>query len=164
MRRKIKRGMAFVLALSALSNTAWAYDSSRWEDFCYAMQDEVDPDVIKQAPPPDVTPFQEAQPIAPSMTQVFCTIRVMGSRIYCGAMIGLQPEYMSVLKLHLQKSKDGKEWETQESWTVADHVASQIVNMSAFGYQYRLRVVVDIYSTEGKRVKQIEKFSSCVWG
>lgn len=164
MKRKTKRSIAFFLALGTLSGSAWAHDPSRWENFCYAMQEEADPNIIKQAPPPDVTPFQEAQPIAPSMTQVFCTIRVMGTQVYCGAMIGLQPEYMSVMKLQLQKSEDGKAWETQESWTAADHVASQIVSVPPFAYQYRLRVVVDIYSTEGERVKQIEKFSSCVWG
>ena len=164
MKRKIKRSIAFLLALGTLSSTAWAHDLSRWENFCYAMQKEVDPNIIKQAPPPDVTPFQEAQPIAPSMTQIFCTIRVMGTQVYCGAMVGLQPEYMSVMKLQLQKSEDGKAWETQESWTAADHLASQIVSVPPFAYQYRLRVVVDIYSTEGERVKQIEKFSSCVRG
>lgn len=106
MKQKIKRSVAFLLALGTLGSTAWASDkTSRWENFCDAMQAEVDKDAIKQAPPPDVTPFQEAQPIAPSMTQVFCTIRVMGSKIYCGAMVGLQPEYMSVIKLQLQKAK-----------------------------------------------------------
>ncbi len=165
MKQKIKRSVAFLLALGTLGSTAWASDkTSRWEDFCDAMQAGVDEDVIKQAPPPDVTPFQEAQPIAPSMTQVFCTIRVMGLQIYCGAMVGLQPEYMSVIKLQLQKSKDGSVWETQESWTIPDHVASQIVDVPAFQYQYRVRVVVDIYTTEGERIKQIEKFSSRVWG
>lgn len=166
MKRKIKQSAAVLLALGTLSSTAWAHEpeSNSWENFCYAMQAEADPDVIKQAPPPDVTPFQKAQPIAPSMTQVFCTIRVIGTQVYCGAMVGLQPEYMSVMKLQLQKSKDGKAWETQESWTVADHLASQMVSVPPFTYQYRLRVVVDIYSTEGERVKQIEKFSSCVWG
>lgn len=165
MKRKIKQSVAFLLALGMLSSTAWANDkTSRWEEFCDAMQAGVDEKAIKQAPPPDVTPFQEAQPIVPSMTQVFCTIRVMGSKIYCGAMVGLQPEYMSVLKLQLQKSKDGSAWETQASWTVPDHVASQIVDVPAFQYQYRVRVVVDIYTTEGKRIKQIEKCSSRVWG
>ncbi len=165
MKQKIKRSVAFLLALGTLSSTAWASDkTSRWEEFCDAMQAEVDKDAIKQAPPPDVTPFQEAQPIVPSMTQVFCTIRVMGLQIYCGAMVGLQPEYMSVIKLQLQKSKDGSTWETQESWTIPDHVASQIADVPAYQYQYRVRVVVDIYTTEGKRIKQIEKFSSRVWG
>lgn len=88
MRRIIKQGLVVALALGTLGSTAWAHDPSRWENFCYAMQEEVDPNIIKQAPPPDVTPFQEAQPIAP-MTQIFCGIRIVDSAIYCNAMIGL---------------------------------------------------------------------------
>lgn len=71
MRRIIKQGLVVALALGTLGSTAWASDKmSRWEGFCYAMQADVNAETIKQAPPPDVTPFQKAQPIAP-MTQIF---------------------------------------------------------------------------------------------
>lgn len=80
MRRIIKQGLVVALALGTLGSTAWASDKmSRWEGFCYAMQADVNAETIKQAPPPDVTPFQEAQPIAP-MTQIFCGIRIVGSK------------------------------------------------------------------------------------
>ena len=79
MRRIIKQGLVVALALGTLGSTAWASDKmSRWEGFCYAMQADVNAETIKQAPPPDVTPFQEAQPIEP-MTQIFCGIRIVGS-------------------------------------------------------------------------------------
>lgn len=66
MRRIIKQGLVVALALGTLGSTAWASDkTSRWEDFCYAMQADVNAETIKQAPPPDVTPFQEVQSIAP---------------------------------------------------------------------------------------------------
>ena len=81
MRRIIKQGLAVALALGTLGSTAWASDkTSRWEDFCYAMQADVNAETIKQAPPPDVTPFQEVQSIAP-MTQIFCGIRIVDSAI-----------------------------------------------------------------------------------
>ena len=65
MRRIIKQGLVVALALGTLGSTAWASDKmSRWEGFCYAMQADVNAETIKQAPPPDVTPFQEAQPLS----------------------------------------------------------------------------------------------------
>lgn len=163
MRRIIKQGLVVALALGTLSSSAWAHDPSRWEDFCYAMQADVNAETIKQAPPPDVTPFQEAQPIAP-MTQIFCGIRIVGSEIYCNAMIGLPTGYTGILRVQLQNSKDGENWETQHTWLCSDSTVSYMDRIAGLDLQYRVRVVADVSNAAGEKIKQIEKVSSCVWG
>lgn len=164
MRRIIKQGLVVALALGTLGSTAWASDkTSRWEGFCYAMQADVNAETIKQAPPPDVTPFQEAQPIAP-MTQIFCGIRIVGSEIYCNAMIGLPTGYTGILRVQLQNSKDGENWETQHTWLCSDSTVSYVDWIAGLDLQYRVRVVADVSNAAGEKVKQIEKVSSCVWG
>lgn len=164
MRRIIKQGLVVALALGTLGSPAWASDkTSRWEGFCYAMQADVNAETIKQAPPPDVTPFQEAQPIAP-MTQIFCGIRIVGSEIYCNAMIGLPTGYTGILRVQLQNSKDGENWETQHTWLCSDSTVSYMDRIAGLDLQYRVRVVADVSNAAGEKVKQIEKVSSCVWG
>ena len=80
MRRIIKQGLVVALALGTLGSTAWASDEmSRWEGFCYAMQADVNEETIKQAPPPDVTPFQEALDELESVISQSHTEAVLGT-------------------------------------------------------------------------------------
>ena len=58
MRRIIKQGLVVALALGTLSSTAWASDqTSRWEDFCYAMQADVDAETTTMAAIPTAGSF-----------------------------------------------------------------------------------------------------------
>ena len=147
MRRIIKQGLVVALALGTLGSTAWASDKmSRWEGFCYAMQADVNAETIKP------------------MTQIFCGIRIVGSEIYCNAMIGLPTGYTGILRVQLQNSKDGENWETQHTWLCSDSTVSYMDRIAGQDLQYRVRVVADVSNAAGEKVKQIEKVSSCVWG
>lgn len=98
------------------------------------------------------------------MTQIFCGIRIVGSEIYCNAMIGLPTGYTGILRVQLQNSKDGENWETQHTWLCSDSTVSYMDRIAGLDLQYRVRVVADVSNAAGEKVKQIEKVSSCVWG
>lgn len=84
--------------------------------------------------------------------------------IYCNAMIGLPTGYTGILRVQLQNSKDGENWETQHTWLCSDSTVSYMDRIAGLDLQYRVRVVADVSNAAGEKIKQIEKVSSCVWG